>query len=290
MNAEEETSFEIIEEVAQDSKFKGLEDKLKATEKKYNELNRDLEKKVIERTIEIRKLLKHNIKFIDSLSHDLATPLTPLISLLPMLKEDVKDPKKKELLDTCLRNVEYIKRVINNTRELADISASNLMLKDEKLKEIIDELIEKYNATFKNFNITVENNIAEDILVKSDKNRLLQLLDHIFSNAVNSMSEGGTLSINSKNVKKDGDAFIQISVKDTGTGLSSDQCNHIFEEFYKTDDARHKLDSTGLGLAICKKIIEKHDGKIWADSHGKDTGTAIHFTIPSNTSVFDRSF
>ncbi|MFW9835564.1 MAG: ATP-binding protein, partial [Candidatus Thorarchaeota archaeon] len=57
-----------------------------------------------------------------------------------------------------------------------------------------------------------------------------------------------------------------------------------------TDDSRHKLDSTGLGLSICKLIIDKHGGKIWADSHGQGTGTTIHFTIPSEDVVFDRSF
>lgn len=267
-----------------------MEEKLRETEKKLNELNRNLEQKVIERTIEIRKLLSHNIKFIDSLSHDLATPLTPLISLLPLLKDDIKDDKKKELLDTCLRNVEYIKRVINNTRELADISASDLMLKKENLKEIIDDLIKKYEAVFKNSKIKTKNNIEKDVLIKTDKNRLLQLLDHLFSNAVNSMPNGGTLTFNSKSVDKDGGEFIQISIKDTGVGLSREDCTLIFDEFYKVDDARHKLDSTGLGLTICKKIIEKHRGKIWADSHGKDKGTTIHFTVPSHTSVFDRSF
>jgi signal transduction histidine kinase len=55
----------------------------------------------------------------------------------------------------------------------------------------------------------------------------------------------------------------------------------LFDEFYKADESRHKLDSTGLGLSICKRIVELHGGRIWADSRGKGTGTIIHFIIPS---------
>ena len=92
---------------------------------------------------------------------------------------------------------------------------------------------------------------------------------------------GGNLTFFSKEINKDSKQLIQISVMDNGVGLTKEESNHIFDEFYKTDNSRHKLDSTGLGLTICKKIIDKHKGKIWAESHGKGTGTTIHFTVPS---------
>jgi len=287
----EETSFEIIEDSdTEKSKLQELEEKLKDTEKQLNELNRSLEQKVIERTIQIRKLLQHKIRFIDNLSHDLATPITPLITLLPMLKEQIEDPKSKEIVDTCIRNVEYIKRVINTTRELADVSAADLMLKKENLSEIVNEIIKKYEVAFKSNNIQANNKITKDVEIKTEKARFLQILDQISSNAVNSMPKGGKLTFTSKKVKRDTGEFIQVSITDTGTGLTNEQVGRLFDEFYKTDDARHKLDSTGLGLAICKILIEKHGGKIWADSHGSGKGTSIHFTIPSKEFAFDRSF
>ena len=121
---ETEYSSEISNSDSKDEKIRQLEKKLDETEDKLNELNRSLEQRVIERTVEINRLLRHKSKFIDSLSHDLATPITPLISLLPIIKEELTDSKTKELADTCIRNVEYLKRVINNARELADISAT----------------------------------------------------------------------------------------------------------------------------------------------------------------------
>ena len=283
-------SIDTKKKAGKDERIKELEEKLNQTENKLNELNRNLEQRVIERTVEINRLLRNKSKFIDNLSHDLSTPITPLISLLPIIKEEITKPKTKELVDICIRNVEYIKRVINNSRELADITATDFILKKENLYEIINELKKKYDVVFKSYNTKVQNNIQQDLIVKTDKNRLLQLFDHVTSNAINSMPEGGTLTFETKNVKKDSEVFIQVSIKDTGVGLTREQTDRLFDEFYKTDDTRHKLDSTGLGLSICKQIVEKHGGKIWADSHGKGTGTTIYFTIPSKDVVFDRSF
>ena len=144
---------------------------------------------------------------------------------------------------------------------------------------------------FKSCKVNIQNNIEKDAYIKTDKTRFIELLDQLFSNAVNSMiNDGGNLTFSSKPTKTENGTFIQISVTDTGEGLIRKDSDRIFNEFYKVDPARHKLDSTGLGLAICKHIIEKHGGKIWADSHGLGTGTSIHFTVPSLDVIFTRSF
>lgn len=287
-----EGSEELERQIQQKySEIKELKERLIETGNKLNEEGNNLEQRVIDRTVEVNKLLREKARFIDNLSHDLATPLTPIISLLPIVKEKLSDEKLLEIIDTCIRSAEYIKRVVNNARELAEIGATDMLLKKENLFEIIDELIKKYDIVFKSSNIKVENIISQDVFVKTERNRFLQLFDHITSNAVNSMLEGsGTLTYDSKAIDKEGGAFIQISVTDTGVGLIREQIDHLFDEFYKTDDSRNKLDSTGLGLSICKRIVEKHGGKIWADSHGEGTGTTIYLTIPSSEVVFTRSF
>ena len=91
--------FREVEDIIRekDEKIKELEEKLNEIETKLNELNKNLEQRVIERTIEINRLLKHKIRFIDSLSHDLGTPLTPLVALLPTIKEEITDPEKKKI-------------------------------------------------------------------------------------------------------------------------------------------------------------------------------------------------
>ncbi len=259
-----------------------LKKRLSETENQLNELNRNLEQKVIDRTLEAKRLLLHINKFIDHLSHDLGTPITPLVTLLPFIKEGVTDAKTKELVDTCIRSAEYIKRVVKNTQEIAELNTTDFYLKRENLSDIVDNLINKYDVVFKSCSIKVENCIGKDIFVKTEKDKLLKVFDHITSNAVNSMLTGGTLSLASSKMDRKTGSFIRVSISDSGMGLSSDQVGHIFDEFYKADESRHKLDSTGLGLSICKRIVEKHGGSIWAESPGKDKGATIHFTIPSD--------
>jgi signal transduction histidine kinase len=76
--------------------------------------------------------------------------------------------------------------------------------------------------------------------------------------------------------------FVTVMVKDSGIGLKKEHLAHLFEEFFKADPARHSH-SAGLGLSICKRIIEKHGGKIWAESAGIGKGVAFYFTIPIYT-------
>lgn len=264
---------------------------IKQLEEQLKELNKNIDQRVVEKTVEVNRLLRHNTKFIDSLSHDLGTPLTPLVTLLPLLKQQIENPKHIELIETCIRNAEYIKRVVNNTRKLAELRSTDLLLKKENLSELFEEITKKYEVVFKSCKVNIQNNIEKEVYAKTDKTRFIELLDQLFSNAVNSMiKDGGIIIFSSKPVKTENGTFIQVSIKDTGEGLTRNDSDRIFDEFYKVDPARHKLDSTGLGLSICKHIIEKHGGKIWADSHGKGTGTSIHFTLPSPEVVFTRSF
>jgi len=225
MEMDTDTFINIDEQLNEkNEKIKELQEKLIEIERKLNELNKDLENRVIERTVEIKKLLKDKIRFIDNLSHDLGTPLTPLVALLPTIRDEIDNKKTQEILDTCIRNVEYIKRVVNNARELAEISSKDFMLKKENLFEIVDELNKKYESIFKSYNIKVENKIGSDVFIKTERGRLLQLFDHVASNAVNSMLEkGGTLTFECKPVKKEQGTFIQISVRDTGVGLNRAQ-------------------------------------------------------------------
>lgn len=289
------TTEEKIEEpieflTGKDAEIEELKQKLRETEQKLNELNRNLEQRVIERTVEVKRLLLHKTKFIDNLSHDLGTPLTPMLALLPVVKQGLNDPKLQEMVETCIRNAEYIKRVVRNAQNLAELGTMDLFLKKEKLTDIIGEVLQKYDIVFKSCNIKIQNKTGEEFFIKTEKKRLIEVFDHIISNAVNAMLKGGELIIDARNTNRKNEPYVEILIKDTGLGLEREQINHVFDEFYKTDDSRHKLDSTGLGLSICKTIVEKHGGKIWVASDGKGKGTTIHIMLPSSEVMVSRSF
>ncbi|MEA2033545.1 MAG: ATP-binding protein [Euryarchaeota archaeon] len=236
--------------------------------------------KLKERTAEVEKLLRHKDEFITQLGHDLKTPLAPLVSLLPMVEKREKDPKSKELLEVTIHSVNYMKDLVIKTLQIARLSSPDVErnIEDINLLQGANNVIGSEKYIVKEKGIKIENKINDKISVKADKQRFEELFGNIVTNAVKFTPDGGgTITIDAKEDKD----FITVSVKDTGIGITGEQLEHIFDEFYKADESRHELDSSGLGLSICKRIVEQHGGKIRAESQGQGMGTTIYFTLKS---------
>lgn len=251
---------------------------LKTVQKQLHDLNKELEQKVEERTAEVKHLLKQKDDFIGQLGHDLKNPMTPLVGLLPILKEKEKDPKIREQLDVIVSNVNYMKDLVIKILQLARLNSPNIKFDIENLniKKEIDDIILDQQFFFNETNFEVKNNIKDDIIVKADKIKLEELIKNLFTNAVKYSLDGkGVITIDAD--KKDG--FVKLSIKDAGIGITPEDINRIFDEFYKADESRHELDSSGLGLSICKRIVERHGGRIWAESDGKGKGSTFYFTL-----------
>jgi len=258
---------------------KKAEEELKKTHDALSKSNEDLEKKVRERTEKIEKLLKEKDDLIIQLSHDLKTPLTPLMGLLPLVTDKIKDPDLKELMEISIKNVHYLSDIVSKTIDITrlDSGLAEFNFEDANLLLEVERVIKNNQYIFDNNEIIVENNIDDKITVKADKLRLRAVLDNIISNAVKYTSDNGnSITIDAK----ERDKYVVVSIKDKGIGLAKEHLDHIFDEFYKADSSRHDLDSNGLGLSICKRIVEKHGGSIWAESPGDGQGTTVFFTIP----------
>jgi len=260
---------------------------LEKAEIEIKELNEDLEQRVKERTAEVEKLLHQKDEFVNQLGHDLKNPLGPLINLLPIIEEHETDPESKEMFEVINRNVNYIKNLVTKTIQLARLNApsTDLSVEGVTLMDEINKVIERSELLFEEKNIKVESGINNDIMVKADKLRLEELFDNLIGNSVKYSPNGGNITIDAK----DDDKFVVVSVKDEGAGMTSEQLDHVFEEFYKADESRHDFGSSGLGLSICKRIVEKHGGKIWAESKGKGKGTTMFFTIPTSNKKTSRT-
>ena len=254
--------------------------KRKEMEEKLRDLNIDLELKVKERTAEIEKLLKQKDDFIWQLSHDLKSPLTPIIGLLPTIINEEKDPKLKELLAVLERNANYMKDLITKTLEFERLGSPNVNLnfEDTNISDVVEDILLNKKTIFSDKEINVENNMADKLVVNADKMQLNELFDNLLTNAIKYTPDKGKIQIDAK---KEKDSVV-ISVSDTGIGLDEEQVKHIFDEFYKVDQSRHELDSSGLGLPICKRIVEKHKGDIWVESKGKGKGTTFYVRLPKS--------
>ncbi|MBD3263337.1 PAS domain S-box protein [Candidatus Woesearchaeota archaeon] len=251
---------------------------LEKAKKEINDLNKNLEKKVDERTVEVKKLLKQKDEFIHQLGHDLKTPLTPITTLLPIVKEKIDDEKLEEMLDVSIKNADYIKNLVIKTLQLARLNSPTLKLDIEKtnILDEINKILEKKKYFFEKNDIDIEYNVNDNLYIDVDKIRLEELFDNIISNAIKYLPDKkGKIIIDAEEKGNE----TTISIRDTGVGMTEDQIDHIFDEFYKIDDSRHDLESTGLGLTICKRIVEHHGGKIWAESQGENKGTTFYVTL-----------
>jgi signal transduction histidine kinase len=263
------------------SAYGQLEKKVKERTKDLLHANWELEREIIERknAEEVKEsLIRHKDMFINQLGHDLKTPLTVLVTLLPLIEKQEKNPKTQKLLHVCSKNVTYMKDLIIKTIKLAraDSASRGMNLEHIPLLAEVTSYIGKMDFIINEKKIKLENRIHPDVTVTADKTELEELFYNLISNAVKYTPENGTVIIETGNGEPD---MVTVSIKDTGIGLSQKHITHIFDEFYKVDESRHELDSSGLGLSICRKIVDNHGGRIWAESPGEKLGSTFHFTL-----------
>ena len=174
-----------------------------------------------------------------------------------------------------------MKNLVTKTIQLARLNApsTEFNLEDIDLFSETDATVKRNKSLFEENNMEIDNRISDKIIIKADKLRLTELFDNLFNNAIKYTKDSGTITIDAKQDKD----FVTVSIKDTGAGMTEEQLSRIFDEFYKVDWSRHDFDSSGLGLPICKRIVEKHGGKIWAESKGEGKGTTMYFTLPMSS-------
>jgi PAS domain S-box-containing protein len=255
-----------------------MNQELHVAREQLTDLNENLERKVQQRTKKIEALLNQRNDFISDLGHDLRTPLGPLVSLLPLLRKRVSDEKNQEIIDLLSRNVDRMREMMNKTLKLSEVNAANVKFITEpiNLKDFIYQVISLHHVTLSRKQLQVINNISKDIIVDADHKYFRELIQQLISNAIKySDGEGNIIFDSTLN-----ENMVKISISDNGIGMNGEQLNHVFDEFYKADQSRHDLNSSGLGLPICKRIVEKHGGQIWAESKGPGEGSTIFFTLP----------
>jgi PAS domain S-box-containing protein len=254
------------------------EKELKQAHKMLKSINKELERKVKQRTLQVEQLLTQKDEFIQQLGHDLKNPLGPLIQLLPLFEEICNDSKYDDMLEVLIRNTSYMKNLVQKTIELAQLGSptTKFNFKKSNLLNEITKVIENNKFVLDENKISVENNVDKDIEINVDKLHFHELITNILNNSIKYTDGPGIIQINANPV----DDYVNIAIKDSGIGIKKDALSHIFEEFYKADQSRHDFDSSGLGLPICKRIVQRHGGDIWVESEGIGKGTTFLFTIP----------
>ena len=225
---------------------------------------------------------QHKSEFLASVSHELRTPLNAIIGFSEVMLErmfgDI-NPKQEEYLNDILSSGRHLLSLINDILDLAKIEAGRMELEatDFHLPQAIDNALVLIRERAVRRSITLEPWIDPRLgEIKGDERKIKQVLVNLLSNAVKFTPEGGRIDVRA--ILTDG--VVEISVADTGVGIAPEDQEAVFEEFRQvgTDYAR-KHEGTGLGLALARKFVELHGGKIWVKSQVGE-GSMFTFTIP----------
>jgi signal transduction histidine kinase len=173
-----------------------------------------------------------------------------------------------------------MKDLVTKTLELERLNAPNIKpnLEEVNLFEIINKITNNKVTILNDKKIKIINKINKNYVLNADKLHMKELFDNLISNSIKFTEKNGKITFNVKKQKE----RIRVSIKDTGIGMIDEQLEHIFEDFYKADPSRHDLEASGLGLSICKKIVDMHKGNIWAESPGINKGSIFYVEFPLN--------
>ena len=221
----------------------------------------------------------HHSRMVESLmiqlNHDLNTPLTPLFALLPMIRRQVTDPGLERMLEICQQCSDQIKGLAEKSIELARLSSARPALMPVRLAQAARHALREVAGQLSRRRVSCQSDIDEELRVLASADQLALLFKNLLSNAARYAAQDGRVLL----CAAGRDGMVQVSVQDDGVGLDQEHLSLVFNEFYKADAARHDLNTQGLGLAICKRIVANHHGRIWAESPGKGQGTTIFFTL-----------
>ena len=245
---------------------------------RLQQLNAELDQKVQERTQRIENLLFQKDHFITQIAHDLRTPLTPLVAILPFLKREIRNNELQELIDILDQNVKYLHNMTEQIIKLAKINKQSSITDyhEKNLAELINEAIKMNYLPIKDKNLTVEVDIPDNLTVCVSKILGQTIFSNIINNAVKYNVKSGKVVITGN----EDESFVSISVLDTGIGMESESIENIWEELYISDPSRSDPESKGLGLSMVRKIVALHGGEISASSQGTRKGSLFVIRLP----------
>lgn len=216
--------------------------------------------------------------FLAMLSHELRTPLSPVLHAVSLLEEETGcTPAMREVISTIRRNVQLEARLIDDLLDLSKIRNAKLQLHLEPVDvhDLLHRTLEicKTDISTNRLRVTLNLN-ARETQLKADPARIQQIFWNLITNAIKYTSTGGHLTLTTSN---EGEMF-QFQISDSGIGIETGRITRIFDAFEQVHENRSS--GLGLGLAICRALIELHGGSIEAHSEGKDRGATFVVKLP----------
>jgi GAF domain-containing protein len=243
--------------------------------------NARLFREIADKSRQLEVASQHKSEFLANMSHELRTPLNAIIGFSEVLAEGMfgeVNEKQTEYLRDILESGQHLLSLINDILDLSKIEAGRmeLELSDFDLPQAIVNALTLVRDRAARRSITLHHAVDKRLgQVRGDERKVKQVLLNLLSNALKFTPEGGRVDVRAGTA----DGLAEISVTDTGVGIAPEDQEVVFEEFRQVGTAAKKVEGTGLGLALSRKFIELHGGRIWVKSQ-VGAGSTFTFTLP----------
>jgi len=219
-------------------------------------------------------------QLIGDVSHELRTPLTTIKGSMEGLMDGIL-PENDETYMGIYREADRLQRLVNDLQELSRVEAGAYELEPKPidLLGLMLAVVRRLEQQFKEKDVILEVEIPANFPpIQADGDRIEQVLINLVGNALQHTPSGGKVKVSAK--QQSGE--IQISVSDTGIGISAEHTENIFTRFYRVEKSRARTGGgSGIGLTIAKYLVEAHGGRIWVESSGHELGSTFTFSLPN---------
>ena len=244
--------------------------------------NARLFREIADKSAQLEAASRHKSEFLANMSHELRTPLNAIIGFSEVLAEkmfgDVND-KQAEYLQDILESGRHLLSLINDILDLSKIEAGRMELEltDFSVPQAIQNAGILVRERALRRGIVLHEVIADGVGgIRGDERKVKQVLLNLLSNAIKFTPEGGRIEVRAAST----DGMVEVSVTDSGVGIAPEDHEAVFEEFRQVGTADKKAEGTGLGLALSRKFVELHGGRIWVTSQ-VGIGSTFTFTLPT---------
>ena len=236
---------------------------------------------IADKSRQIEVASQHKSEFLANMSHELRTPLNAILGFSEVLAQGMfggVNEKQAEYLHDILESGRHLLSLINDILDLSKIEAGRmeLELSEFDLPQAIQNALTLVRERALRRGIALHYNINDRIgQIRADERKIKQVLLNLLSNAIKFTPEGGQIEVRAAPM----DGRVEVAVSDTGIGIAPEDLETVFEEFRQVGTADKKAEGTGLGLALAKKFVELHGGRIWVES-AVGRGSTFTFTLP----------
>jgi signal transduction histidine kinase len=252
-------------------------DELGALATNVNRMNDELRRLYVE----LEAASRHKSEFLASMSHELRTPLNAIIGFSQVLREEMfgeVNEKQAEYLEDILSSGNHLLSLINDVLDLSKVEAGlvELEVHSFSVRDALERGVVMVRERASEGRVDVALDARPDVdVVEGDERRIKQVIFNLLSNAVKFTPPGGEVDVSAARVNGE----VRIAVADTGPGIAPEDHERIFEEFQQAGTGMEMREGTGLGLALSKRLVELHGGRLWLESE-LGNGSTFIFTLP----------